>query len=70
MLEEVRRLMSQVPFQPFTIRLTSGQMVAVPHSDHIMVTSKGLVAVEDDAGYIEFFSTLHMSSVRLQGASV
>jgi hypothetical protein len=50
MLEELRKWIRAVPFQPFQIELSSGRVLKVPDPDHILVTSGGMVGVEDDAG--------------------
>ena len=48
MLEELRKWTRAVPFQPFQIELSSGRTLKVPHPDHILVTSGGIVGVEDE----------------------
>jgi hypothetical protein len=70
MLEELRKWIRAVPFQPFQIELSSGRALKVPHPDHILVTTGGMVAVEDDVGLVDVVAALHITSIRsLRGAS-
>ena len=69
MLEELRKWIRAVPFQPFQIELSSGRALKVPHPDHILVTSGGMVAVEDDAGLVDVIAALHITSIRSLSAA-
>ena len=64
MLEELLKWTRAVPFQPFQIELSSGRTLKVPHPDHILVTSGGIVGVEDDAGLLDVVAALHITSIR------
>ena len=64
MLEELRKWIRAVPFQPFRIELSSGRILEVPHPDHILVTSGGMVGVEDDQGLLDVVAALHITSIR------
>lgn len=64
MLEELRKWIRAVPFQPFRIELNSGRVLEVPHPDHILVTSGGMVGVEDDQGLLDVVAALHITSIR------
>ena len=64
MLEELRKWSWAVPFQPFQIELGSGRTLKVPHADHILVTSGGIIGVEDDAGLLDVMAALHITSIR------
>ncbi|MEO6873010.1 MAG: hypothetical protein ABI233_12445 [Chthoniobacterales bacterium] len=66
MLDEIRKAVHRTPFQPFGVELSSGEMIPVPHPDHIFV-GKTLVVVEDDKGVIDVLSSLHMARIRYQG---
>ena len=66
MLEELRKWIRAVPFQPFQIELSSGRTLKVPHPDHILVTSGGIVGVEADAGLLDVVAALHITSIRSQ----
>ena len=66
MIDEVRKAVRRVPFQPFWIELSSGELISVPHPDHILV-GRIRVAVEDDKGVIDILSALHMTRIRWQG---
>ena len=65
MLDEIRKGVRKVPFQPFGIELSSGEMVPIPHPDHIFV-GKTRVVVEDAKGVIDLLSALHMARIRYQ----
>jgi hypothetical protein len=67
MLEELRKWIRAVPFQPFQIGLSSGRVLKVPHPDHILVTSGGIVGVEDDAGLLDVVVVLHITSIQSLG---
>jgi hypothetical protein len=67
MLEELRKWIRAVPFQPFQIELSSGCVLKVPHPDHILVTSGGIVGVEDDAGLLDVVAVLHVTSIQSLG---
>ena len=68
MLEELRKWVRAVPFQPFLIELGSGRQLPVPHPDHILV-GRGMVAVEDDQGLIDVVAGLHITGIRSQAPS-
>ena len=63
MIDEVRKAVRRVPFQPFRIELSGGELISVPHPDHILV-GRIRVAVEDDKGIIDVLSALHMTRIR------
>lgn len=71
MLEELKKLVSRVPFVPFRITMSSGLQVAVRSREHIIVSSKGnLVVVEDDEGLFEIVPLLHISSLQAREPAV
>ena len=63
MIDEVRKAVRRVPFQPFWIELSGGELISVPHPDDILV-GRTRVAVEDDKGVIDVLSALHMTRIR------
>lgn len=64
MVEEFEKAHEGLPFEPFTLELSSGRHIHVPHSDHILVTSKGIIAVEDDEGLVDVVSALHLVAIK------
>jgi hypothetical protein len=65
MLEELKKLVSRVPFVPFRITMSSGLQISVRSREHIIVGSKGnLVVVEDDEGLFEILPLLHITSLQ------
>jgi hypothetical protein len=65
MLKEIREAVHRTPFVPFSIELSSGEMIPVPHPDHILA-GRTYVAVENDAGVINVLSALHIARIRWQ----
>ncbi len=65
MLDEIRTAVGRIPFAPFKIELSSGEVIPVAHPDHILV-GRTRVAVEDDKGVINVLSALHMSRLQWQ----
>lgn len=64
MPEELRKWIREEPFQPFRIELSSRRVLEVPHPDHILVTSGGMVGIEDDDGLLYVVAALHIASIR------
>ncbi len=64
MIEEIRRLLEQVPFRPFTIVTSSGQQYVVKSLDHITLgpTAKQ-VGIWHDDGTLSVLSPLHIVSI-------
>ena len=50
------------PFKPFTLHLTDGRKIPVPHRDFIAV-GKGIVVVVDDRDVDQVVDALHIVSV-------
>ncbi|HEX8297400.1 MAG TPA: hypothetical protein VF593_13935 [Chthoniobacteraceae bacterium] len=53
MLEELRRLLHAAPFRPFNLHMADGRAFKIGHPEVVMVTKKGIVVVQDDAGYVD-----------------
>jgi hypothetical protein len=69
MLEELRNRIRATPFIPFTVYVADGRSFPVPHPDHILATSRGLVAVENDEGLLDILPVLLVSGLRTQAAA-
>ena len=69
MLEELRERIKAIPFLPFTVHVADGRSFPVPHPDHILVTSKGLVVIEGDDGLLDILPILLVSGIRTQSAT-
>ena len=52
-IERIRTLCDQHPFQPFTIRMSDGRQIAVPHRDFIALGPGGrtLIVYEPDESF-------------------
>ena len=63
MIEELRCLLEQVPFQPFTIVTSSSQQYRVKSLDHIHLgPGAKAVGVYHDDGTFSVLSPLHMAA--------
>ena len=69
MLEVLRERIKAIPFLPFTVHVADGRSFPVPHPDHILVTSKGLVVIEGDDGLLDILPILLVSGIRTQSAT-
>ena len=68
MLEELRKLMRAAPFRPFTLHMADGRAFRIPHPEHIMLMTNGVIIVEDDEGLAEFLSPSLLASIATQTA--
>ncbi|MBA3832743.1 MAG: hypothetical protein H0X34_12790 [Chthoniobacterales bacterium] len=69
MLEEIRNRIKAVLFVPFILHVADGRFFSVPHPDHILVTSKGLVVVENDEGLLDILPILLISGIRAKSTA-
>lgn len=63
-VDGIREAMNRNPFLPFTIRMTSGARVAVPHSDFAALTPSGrriVVTSADDS--VEILDVLMIEAI-------
>ena len=65
MLDELREAVRKVPFEPFSIELSSGSEIPIPHPDQVWMRERRAV-VEDDRGTIHILSPLHITRIRSQ----
>ncbi len=64
MREELEKLVRQVPFVPFTLEISSGRQIPVLSREHIIVGSRGSLAViEDDQGLFDMVPVLHITAL-------
>jgi hypothetical protein len=59
--EAVNNTLNAQPFKPFSLRLTDGSRVRVPHPDFIVVSQGGRTAIVNTEG--EQFSIVDLSLV-------
>ena len=69
MLDELRNRIRAMPFIPFTVYVADGRSFSVPHPDHILVTARGLVAIENDEGLLDILPVLLISGLRTQATA-
>jgi hypothetical protein len=64
MLEQIRRFLRAVPFQPFHIRASSGEIFKVDHPENAaIVGTRVVVAIPEEGDAVEIISPLHIVSV-------
>ena len=64
MIEEIRRLLGEIPFRAFVIVTNSGQQYHVKSLDHIgLGPNAKTVAVWHDDGTVSLLSPLHIDAV-------
>lgn len=69
MLEELRRLIAEKPFVPFTIHMAEGKALRIHTVDHIAIAPNGArVVVFNDEGTTDFLSVLLISRFTLDAA--
>ena len=66
MLEELRNRIKAMPFVPFIIYVADGRAFPVPHPGHILVTSRGLMVIENDQGLLDILPPLLVSGIQTQ----
>ena len=57
-VDEIREALHKGPFEPFGLRLHSGEMLKVPNPDFLSVTLSGRVIWDDGDGYRNLNPTL------------
>jgi hypothetical protein len=65
-IQRIRELNKKVPFEPYSVRLTSGAVYPVPHPDFILVSPKGSwidIADADDNGH-------HISALLIEEVTI
>src|SRR5205085_11593410 len=68
-LEELRNRIKAIPFIPFSLFVADGRQFPVPHPDHILVTSAGLVAIENDQGLLDILPILHIPGIQAKSTT-
>lgn len=67
MIEDIRKQLQRVPFEPFSIRTSDGHSYEVPTLDHIWLPPGGnRVLVSDDQSIVAILTPLHISGVIAQ----
>ena len=69
-IADIRRLLAERPFVPFSIYRTDGEVLRVPTVDHAVISPTGrrvIVFFDDDTA--QYLSPLHISRVGIEGAS-
>jgi hypothetical protein len=68
--EYFQQLLRRQPFEPFAVRLSSGETLVVPHPECALLTRTRLVIADLEADRITVCSLVHITSVdMLQSAA-
>ena len=62
--QSMLEILSQRPFQPFEIELSSGQRLSIRHPENVMLTRSRIVIVNPEKDSVAVTSLLHITSVR------
>ncbi len=66
LLAQIRELQKAVPFVPFRLVTSSGEIYPVPTADHISIMAvSGRIIVEKDSGEACNVSPLHVSAIEV-----
>jgi hypothetical protein len=66
-IADIRRLLAERPFAPFSIYCTDGGVLRVPTIDHAVISPTGrLVIVFFDDNSAQYLSPLHISRVAVE----
>ncbi len=64
MIDEILRLMDEIPFHPFTIVTSAGKQYPVPSVDHISFSpGRKLIGVWHDDDTLSFVSPLRIAAI-------
>lgn len=65
-IEQLRRVWTREPFDPFEVYLADGRVIPVPHRDFMIVPPKAerTFGVADDEGVIETIDLLMVVSIK------
>ena len=64
MIQQIKKLLQAIPFEPFKIRTSDGREYLVPTVDHAKVApNNARVVVFDDEGLFDALSGLHIASI-------
>lgn len=64
MRDQIVRLLSQVPFQPFSVDVA----YSIPMPDHVFA-AKNYLIIEDDAGLVDVIAYPHIRRISFQAVS-
>jgi hypothetical protein len=62
MNEQIRAQIDAKPFRKFSIEVTGGRSIDVPHPDHVIV-GKFAVTIEDDEGVVRILGYSNISGL-------
>ena len=66
--ETIKEMLSSEPFKPFSLRLTDGSLVPVPHPEFILITQGGRTAyVNVEGERVKILDLALITAVELAG---
>ena len=66
-IEEIRKINHAQPFKPFTVRVTDGDALHVPHPDFLLIPPVGAtVIIVDQKGCMNLVDTAHITKLEFQ----
>jgi hypothetical protein len=63
--EALREILKRSPFEPFQVRMSSGEVHDIRHPEFAMATSGRLVVVDPTTDRIAILSLFHISELRM-----
>lgn len=66
MYEELQQLIHSAPWRRFTVYLADGRSFPVPTQDHVMLTRKRTLHLQNDEGIVDIIGLGQISSVQLE----
>jgi hypothetical protein len=65
MLEQIRKFLRAIPFEPFVIQASSGAIFKVDHPENAAIVGTRVVVADPQAGdAVDIISPLHIVAVR------
>ena len=68
--ESLRNLLSQKPFEPVEVELSSGQVFTIKHPETVIVMKNTLVVADPDTETVRWTSLIHVVSVKRKQTSL
>ena len=62
--ESIRKILKSIPFEPFEVRMSSGEVHRVSHPEFAMVTPGRLVIANPDDDTVAILSLFHITEIR------
>ena len=67
--QAIREILSRRPFQPFEIKLSSGEQLSVRHPENVLLTNSRIVIADPYLDRVAIVSLLHITNVAFPQAA-